>query len=445
MSDDFDKLGDDFDALPAEGGAMGGGGSDVAPQGRLKTQKVEPIKPISLDEAKKVGERAIAEDQYQQTLGKVAMSRGGYLDELRARDPAAAAKFEERRNTGNAATFLSGASGVPFVGPFLDEIFGVTKSGKLSGPEYDKARQEAIDTIKAANNYSPMAKTAGSLLMPMPASALGRIATTGLAGAAEGAGGAPTMAEVPKATAVGGGIGLGAGLLGEGLRALGGAAGAKKAGVEEGVRQKAEGAAQDAYNSARGVLGAKTADANRALEVLAERAGSDSGDAALRDAITARMGGQDVQALKDQIARNYLERLDELFPGIEAAKAARAEAAKGLAPDAIQAATQSRLNDSSGLLRRAMEMGPKVVLPVVGGALAGPLGAGAGALGGAALGRSGTTLRNALTDPYVSTRLLGGLEAGLSGAGAAVERASPLVERNALEPWSRFLGEEEQP
>lgn len=435
MSDDFTPDGEDFEP---EGGA---GGS--LPDNARAKPLARPPKPAPEESPTDKAMR----QRYEALSHKVDMSRGGALSAMAPDD---VEFYKNYRNKEGLGRFVAAVRGVPLIGSHIDELSALLQTGDASGQKYKEKRDDARKAVSDAEAEHPLMPLAGSMAFApfAPESAAGRVALSTAMGASEGVGEAPTMKEAPAAGAVGGGVGLGVGLLGEFLRSGGKYMGSKREGVEQKVRDDARKSADKAFASARGTVGQREADAAQALRVLEERANSAAGDPATRAAARDALDSEEAQRLRDQIARGYLRRWTGLGSSINSARDEMAEAALGQTDDAVSAAARARLDDPSALIRRARELGPKVVLPMVGGAMAGPVGAGAGALGSAALGRSSTTLRNAIADPYVSSRLYGAGQAVLGGAGTATQASAPIMSKAALQsdslaPYLELLREKE--
>lgn len=414
----------------AEGGAEGGA------EGPSK-----PLLPRGGNVPEPADQKARRE-KYEHELGGAELSGGQSLSSMPEADRKA---HEDYENASVGAKVVATARGLPIVGAHLDEVAGALQSGGVSGADYEKKRDAARSTVDASVRQNPRLPIAGSFAPGSgPANAIGRILLGTAAGASEGIGEAPTMSQAPKMGLIGAGAGLGMSLVGEGLRSSGGYLGAKKQGVLDKTAADTERAAQKAFASARGGLGAETSSAMRTYEVLEKAASDPSLPEEVSRAAAARLEEPDMQALRAQVIQSHVGRSYDSAARIDSAKRSMAEAGQALQPDALAAATQRRIDDPSALMRRLRELGPKVLLPTLGGALAGPAGAGAGAISGAVLGRSGTTIRNALVDPYVATRLLGAGETALSGAGRVATASSPAAAREALAPYLELLKDEKK-
>lgn len=246
MSDAFDKLPDAFDGL-SEGGAEGGA-PDSAASKPLIDVKPEPIDPV----------RAAAEAQQKKTQLASEISGGQSLKGLSQKDLEA---YRDRMDTGTAADALSVLRGAPFVGEHLDAITGAAQSGALSGPEYEKKRDLARQTLDAAVSHSPKGPIVGSLLLgpKMPASVPGRIAMGTAQGLSQGIGEPATLdAVTPWSLLKHGAGGAALSTMAEGLNYGGsGAEQAMKNGAET-QALKAAGLHGGITNAARKKLGADT-------------------------------------------------------------------------------------------------------------------------------------------------------------------------------------------
>jgi hypothetical protein len=176
----------------SSGGAEGGPSSDEP----LNAEADIPVAPPPKTPAEM--QRDAEEAQYQKNVDANSLTRGQWLQDLARRDPDAARKFVNRRDTGAAAELLSvarGASG-PF-GAHLDEMAGAVKSGHISGPEYEREKRLAQQTLDAATGHAPAGPIIGAMMLPQPSSALGRVALNTANGASEGFGDAQTLDKAP--------------------------------------------------------------------------------------------------------------------------------------------------------------------------------------------------------------------------------------------------------
>jgi hypothetical protein len=438
---DWQDVHDPTDWVDApEGGAEGGSGSDSVPSKRL----IRPT-PVATESPT---QKAARELQSKQQLA-TEMSHGQWLSELGKREPDAAKKYLDRQNTGAAAEALSLARGTPLIGAHLDELAGAAQSGSISGPEYEKKRDLARQTMDAAQSHSPSGAAIGSLAFApfQPTTALGRIGLGTAEGASEGLGNAPDMAHALKPTLAGAGTGLATSAVGEGIRSAGGAIGDKRAAVMAKNRGATDATIDEGFDSLKGALGGDTSAGSGILKQLRDALENPHTDPALRRQIEEFLSGEAGVALHNQVVRSNLGRAPGQLSKIQASRDALTDYIPGMSEEARAAAAQRRLDDPSALIRRVQELGPKVVLPAVGAAVGGPLGAMAGAGTSAVLGRSATTVRNALADPYVASRVLGAGEAGLKGLGAATQAAAPMTSRAVTDPlsrWSKFLRPDEE-
>lgn len=337
---------------------------------------------------------------------------------------------------------IATARGTPLVGSHLDELSALLQTGSASGPAYQKKLGESRSAVTQAVKDNPMAPLFGSLAFApaLPSSAAGRIALGTASGVSEGVGSAPSMSEAVRPGLIGGAAGLGTSLVGEGLLAAGGVLRGKQSNVGRAATQKA---AEKAFASARSGLGGETSSAVRTFEVLREAAQNPELPAELREAAKARLAEPDMIDLSHQAVRSNISRSYDQSARLAKARDAMAEAGQALNPDALEAARQARADDPSALIRRVRELGPKLILPAVGSALGGAPGAAAGGLVGAVLGRSATTVKNAMTDPYVASRVLGLGGNALKGAGAITSSGAPATSR-AIDDYAALLHEENQ-
>lgn len=434
MPDSFEEL--PADSFEPEGGASGGPGGNE-PVKPLERQK--PIDPNAEADAK-------AEEKRKMQMLANSMSGGQWLHDLGKRDPIAAQKFSDENTAGALGEGIAFARGAPLVGSSLDEIAAFFQTGKGSGPEYTKKRNEARGAVNEAVSRNPALPTVGSLAFaPMtPATAPARIALGTASGGMEGAGEAPEWADILPMAKKGALVGFGTSLAAEAPMAAGRYLGDKKAGVIQGATDNARKSAEKAFASARGAAGAEVAAGQRTLEVMEKAAADEALPAELRERAREFLAGPEAQALKEQVIRSNLGRGSDQLGRIQRTRDAMSEAGLGLTDDAVSAAAQKRLDDPTALNRRLRELGPKVILPAVGGAIAGPAGAGVGGLLGAVAGRSASTVRNAIADPYVSSRLLGAGEALSTGTGKLMSASTPRIAESALSRWSGLLNEKNQ-
>lgn len=322
------------------------------------------------------------------------------------------------------------------------------RRGQSIGDAY-RAGRDKVEKAQAQNLKDfPHAPLVGALLTnPGNApSAFGRLMMAAGQGGAYGLGESKadlTKGQVGPAlrdTAIGTGIGLGGGLVGEGLQAVGRGIGNKLGNVLQKNDDAVRTAAEKAFNSARGAYGGEVSSAARTLEVL-EKAASDPN---LPEEISRQaaefLDGPEAKALRQQVIRSSLGRGPDQLGRIQAARDAMASAGQALQPDALASAAQVRLDSPSAFVRRLRDLVPKIAGPVIGGALAGPLGAGAGALAASASGRPGTTMANLLKDPYIASRLFGAGTTAAVGAGGAIARGAPAAVMTPVSALDRYLG-----
>jgi hypothetical protein len=432
VADWVDVPDDEWTDVP-EGGAEGGGGSDSAPS--------KPFIPTKLEAPK-----SAAEQKYAKQRLAADISGGQSLAHMPDGDLEA---YQERNDTGAAAEALSLLSGAPLVGPFLDEIFGAVQSRSLSGSEYEAAKKMAQDAIGGSRKHSPSGALVGSMALgpPMPASALGRIGTATTVGAAEGAGEAPTIVDMPRMALKGGGAGLGAGLAGEAIRAAGsplrkratelhGKTHASELATETEAR---EAAARSAVSTEGGRTAASMKTWDRLEDAMFNPAATEESKAAARAFIQSPEG----RALYNQVLANYVDDAPKQMGRLTSAREARLAAEAANNPDLIKQAAadaaNAKLNDLSGVTGRLTEMGRRYIPPAIGGALAGPAGATAGGVIAGTMGKPGTIMSNMLKSPSMYRPLNAGADL-LEGGGEVMSRAaSPLGE------WASMLSEEEQP
>lgn len=165
-----------------ESAATGGGSPDGAERPRAADPAPTPIDPREIQIREEEAEHE------KQSLAN-AISGGQYLHDLGKRDPKAAQRFSDRQGVGAAAEMLSLARGATGpIGAHLDEIAGAVKSGHLSGPEYEREKGLAHQTMTAATRHAPVGPVIGAMLLPQPASALGRVGLNATVGASDSLG-----------------------------------------------------------------------------------------------------------------------------------------------------------------------------------------------------------------------------------------------------------------
>lgn len=227
----------------AEGGAMGGGGSDARPQKQLLTPK-----PVELDPQDVQRREQIRRDEADYRKHQLAnsLSNGYSTYALEKENPAEAKRMQRYGDTAAMAEVLSMASGAPFIGSSLGEITGAVKSRALSGPEYERERNKAEATIRAAQRHSPAGPIVGSFALPLPKTPLGRIGFNTAQGATQGVGEAKSLREIPEHALRGALVGALSSTTAE-LAAKGGA------GLESKMRSGAEGQALKAAGLRGGI------------------------------------------------------------------------------------------------------------------------------------------------------------------------------------------------
>lgn len=432
MADQWVDVVDDQWVDVPEGGAEGGGGSDKAPSKQL----IRPRAATPADEA---------EEKRQMALAVSGMTGGQNI----------AALPEDQRDAFNTKSTekalgqgIALARGVPLTGSHIDELSALFQTGDIKGPAYEKKRTEARRAVDTAVQDNPALPTVGSLAFApaLPSTAAGRIALGTGSAYSEGVGSAPNMKEGlerGKKEAI---ASIPMTLLGEGMVQAGKGLGAAKAEAVEKNRAITDEMLEKAFGSARGKAGGEVSAGSNALKSAKDAVANENLPEELRRAAREWLASEKTKALDQRVVRSNLGRGEDALARIDLADDAMHAAGQNLTPEARAAAAQKRLDDPSRLLRRIRETAPKVVLPAVGGWLAGPEGAAAGAVTAAVLGRSGTTIRNMMMDPYVASRL-GPVAGAIKGAGALTESAAAPIASAAtdrLSPWSRFLADEDK-
>lgn len=434
-NDEWEDAPDDQWVDVPEGGAEGGGGGDTAPSKQL-------IRPVPVSATDAAAEEAEKQRRWESTLSSLThgQSRSGLSADQREELTAQGAG----KALGQGIAF---ARGTPLVGAHLDELSALLQTGKLKGPAYDAKLKDARGAVNQSVKDNPSLPLLGSLAFApgLPATAPGRVALSTASGVSEGVGTAPTMSQAVRPALVGGATGLGTGLLGELAIGGGNYLGGKKADVLAGARAATDKVADRGFASARGSYGGDVSNASNLIQSAERAVGDERLSATVRQRAAEWLDSSEALALREQVALSNLGRGEDALARMGRSKEAMGEAAKKLTPEARAAAADARVNDPTAFLRRTRELAPKVVLPAVGGAILGPLGAGAGGLASAVLGRSATTVKNALTDPYVATRLLGAGETALGAGGRAVSSSAPSTSRELLAPYLELLEKEKEP
>lgn len=414
-----------FDAEP-EGGAMGGTGSNKPSKPLIKGAPSVPVDP----EAEK------EEQRRRMALAISGMTGGQNIASL---PPEQREAFNDKSTEKALGQGIALARGAPLVGAHIDELSALLQTGDTKGADYEKRRNEARTAVNQSVADNPALPLVGSLAFAgaLPPTAAGRLALSTGAGASEGIGSAPTMKEAKSEGRKGALLGLGTGILGEGLIQAGQGANAAKAGAVEKNRALSDEVLDKAFGSARGKAGGEVSSGSNLLKSAKETVANESLPQDLRDAAAEFLASPKAKALEERVARSNLGRGEDALARIDSAQEGMHTAAANLTPEARAAAAQKRLDDPSRLLRRVRELAPKIALPALGGWLGGAEGAAAGGIAAAALGRSGTTLRNLVADPYVASRL-GPVADAVEGAGAMSHASAPALAR-----WSQFLKEDE--
>jgi hypothetical protein len=177
---------------------MQAGGAQGGPPGNEPINHDADVYPPETPIDTREVQRRESEAEYKRQALANSMSGGQWLADLGKRDPEAARRFSDRQNVGAVADVLSvarGASG-PF-GSFLDEAAGAVKSGHVSGPEYERAKGDALQTVDAATHKTPIGPIIGAMMLPQPSTVVGRVALNTVNGAAEGVGGAKSLEGAP--------------------------------------------------------------------------------------------------------------------------------------------------------------------------------------------------------------------------------------------------------
>lgn len=393
---------------------------------------------------------------------------------------AGAARFKERALEGGLS-FLSGG------GPLVDEMAGAAKAlsvdalGKNLGEVYRQGRDQARgDVASATRNASPEVDVAGvkmpllpalgsavpSLVAPLPSAWMGRILSGGAQGALS-AGGASEAdltrgqaGEFARDVGVGGGTGLAASALAEGIaapfRGVGRAATAEAGAADDAARAAVQAAKDKAVAQAQGKLGGIAAGQGNSMETLID---------VLRnphlhhpDSVAAAMAYKATPEGEEMIKRavlNNIEKLQESAPREAAARLALGDAKVAAQPAAVGAAAASKLEPLAILDDMAKKSWRSVGQRAAMGAAGSAVGAGIsaarggeardGALIGAASGWAtpGTLqfLRNQAGSPVVQSganRLVSALmNATSKGATTVAPLAAPVADQRNHSRLSR--------
>lgn len=369
--------------------------------------------------------------------------------------------FEPQKAIGAAVNGLS--QGVTL--GFGDEMEGVRgamtnvgkglrerlKTGADTTPSFGDAYRAARDADRTKNKESEAshpvvyggAKFAGNVALPVPGTGATTLAGKVAGGAATGAGLGGVMAagesdaDLTKGD-VGGFVkdtlkGAGGGALGgaigggvsHGFEKLGERFGKKASGIETQLR--VDKVSED-LASAQGSYGHDVQDSNRALENLRTALADPASSTQLKADIQAFMKTPGYSQLVEQVGRNTLDAAPLKLGKMAASKQAIADA-PALANKAVDAElAKSTLKED--VLPRVMHYAKPAVAALLGGATAGPAGAGAGGLLAAASGKPGRAISNLIAKPRFQIQANQALGTASDSMGAAIAASAPVIGAN---------------
>lgn len=341
-----------------------------------------------------------------------------------------------------------------------ENIFAKSGFGNSFVDDYRNERDAAQRDSAAAKNAHPAAfntsQIAAAILTPgpKPGKTVGSFAKAGAkGGAAYGLGSSDadlTKGELGGAardTAVGGGLGGAAGLVGsvinkplQWLTGKATEAGRAALGRGEALANKPIDAA---INSTRGALGGEVAAGSRGIEMAEKAAVNPRLPEDVSRAGADALSDTEVQALEERVARAQIGGLYGRLPRIEKAQGAFDKAVEGGSPEARAAALNELMSKSP--MKRALgeilkRIGPTIAGASIGGTLGGNAGAGVGGtlglLTGAMSGAPGRIVTNAVKSPQfqLSAADLGARAAGEMAPGAL----QGLITEQAGNPQSKL-------
>ncbi len=353
---------------------------------------------------------------------------------------------------------LAGSQAVPYeIGQRIRSAMGGQRDSeeKSLADTYRGMRDKYRGADAAAEKAHPLlfngAELAGGLAIPVPggsavkgaslASKVGRGAlAAGTMGTVIGAGKseAEDIGGVAKDAlttgAVAAPMGATGAAAGHGLGKLGERFGAKAAGAETQLRADT---VAEKLASARGEYGQKVQDANRALENLRTALADPASSPKLKADIQSFMQTPGYSQLVEQVGQNTLEAAPLKLGQMSALKQGVADA-PALANKAIdEELAKSTLKED--VLPRVMHYAKPAVAALIGGAVGGPTGAGAGGLLGAASGKPGRAIANLMAKPRFQIQANQALESGAEALGEAASRGSPMVSAEESEDLLPYL------
>ncbi len=437
-----------------------------------------PERVLSDEETRKLGlnkpERALSDDEVKQLgLDKPSPERVagpyGWEDPTKKgtfTDPHLVDRLAAKQETDNANMFgmlSSAAHGAAHAmeGPINGVIAAakvppINEKGPTGWDDLVAAYRKERDSVEASNAPNlkdfPHAPIVGSVLAGLPGSApsaLGRIGSGMIQGGVYGLGSSKadlTKGELKqggKDALVGGLIGGGGAVVGEALQIPGRALARRAQGISDATYaadQAAEAEARAAaVASTTGKEGAATSSAMKSWDRLEDAmfnpAASEETKAFARKFIQSDEG----KALYNQVLKNYADEAPAQMGRLLSAKEARAAANAANKPELIEqaaaATSAAKINDTSGVTNRLVEMARRGAGPAIGTLAGGPLGGIAGSFVAGGMGKPGTIMSNMMRSPSAVIPLTKAAAYGI-GAGQNMSRA--------VSPWAQFLQQEDE-
>lgn len=321
----------------------------------------------------------------------------------------------------------------------LEGIKGALTPGETFSGAYDKALPEYQQQYLKAARENPADNLGGAMLQPNPLSKV-KAATTigkiGLAGARTAQ--SATLGGLSEYLA-GGDRGavtdsaIKSGAVQSGLEALSPVAG-KVAGYFGGKAAAAETAKRLADHdemvaTAKGLYGQKVQDANRTLENIRTALADPAVSPALKAQAQAFQKTPAYAQLVEQVGKNTLEAAPGKLGEMASLKQGLADAPAAAKKASDDYFAQNMITKE--VLPRVAHYGRPLAAAAIGGAIAGPAGAGGGALFNAAIGKPGRAAANMVKSPLVQVQ---GGKALASGA-QSLEGAATAPGHVGFEQW----------
>ncbi len=231
-------------------------------------------------------------------------------------------------------------------------------------------------------------------------------------------------------TALGAGLGYGVGKVGQGVGRLAAGAG-RKLGRAVGDSMNAEkAAAEELFESGRGLRDQRIQAAYRNLEHHKEILSNPGAPAELKARAAAFIASEEGQALQRRVWDSALEQGPRKAGDITAAETALQPLREGMTPEAITAASEERLSHPLQPVGKfALNYGNRAIHTGIGATIGGPGGAVIGAATGAVMGHPGTALKNLTNNPALRKLVWGATEKALQAGGAALGKFGPYLAR----------------